>query len=215
MKKYYIHDGSQEVGPFNVDELLLKGINHDTPIWYDGIQDWKIAGKIEEISSKLPAKVPPPFIKPEPQRQQPQQSTAQPIQQSKPKKSGNGILSIVVTLIIAIIIFYVVMNMANNPNSIPGVKFEINTPKPVVISSRADKSKSDIKMRATIYATIQNQGGSGNAAVIFHVTQDGNTYDRTKIISLASNESKDVDVTFDEIRRLGGEINYSVETQAQ
>ncbi len=37
MKKYYIHDGSQEVGPFSVDELLLKGINNDTPIWYDGI----------------------------------------------------------------------------------------------------------------------------------------------------------------------------------
>jgi len=37
MNKYYIHDGSQEVGPFSVDELLLKGINNDTPIWYDGM----------------------------------------------------------------------------------------------------------------------------------------------------------------------------------
>ncbi len=209
MKKYYIHDGSQEVGPFSVDELLLKGINGDTPIWYDGIQDWTIAGKVQEISSKLYSKAPPPFIKPQPQ---PNQTVAQPIQQ---KTKVNAILSIIATLIVATIVFYAVMNVANNPNSIPGIKVEINTPKPVVITSRADNSKSDIKMRATIYATIQNQGGSGNAAVIFHLTQDGNTYDRTKIIPLASNESKDVDVTFDEVRRLGGEIKYNVEAQAQ
>ncbi len=43
----------------------------------------------------------------------------------------------------------------NNPNAIPGVKFEVNTPKPVVITSRANESKSGLfNARMTVYASV-------------------------------------------------------------
>ena len=37
-KKYYIHDGASQKGPFSVEDLLLNNINSDTPIWYDGMR---------------------------------------------------------------------------------------------------------------------------------------------------------------------------------
>lgn len=36
MKKYYLHDGTEQFGPFDLDELKTKNINCQTPNWYDG-----------------------------------------------------------------------------------------------------------------------------------------------------------------------------------
>ena len=60
MKQYYIHDGQNQQGPFNLEELLDKGVTINTPIWFEGINDWTAAGQIEEIKSRI--NTPPPFI---------------------------------------------------------------------------------------------------------------------------------------------------------
>ncbi len=51
MKKYYIHINSEQQGPYDLDDLKWKGINKDTPIWYEGLQDWTTAGNAEELIS--------------------------------------------------------------------------------------------------------------------------------------------------------------------
>jgi GYF domain 2 len=63
MKKYFIHDGNKEVGPFSLNELKEKKIAVDTPIWYEGTENWLIAKDIEELSDlfKIKSIIPPPY----------------------------------------------------------------------------------------------------------------------------------------------------------
>jgi hypothetical protein len=136
----------------------------------------------------------------------------QPTPQPVKKKSYTTTIVVIILVFLAII---GLITISNNPNSIPGVKVEINTPKPIVLSRRADNRKSDIKMRTTVYADIQNQGGNGNVMVVFHLTQGGNKYDRTQTITLNSGETRAVEATFDEVTRLGGDMTYNVEASAQ
>lgn len=132
------------------------------------------------------------------------------------KKSKTWIWMMIITIIVIILSLIVVVIVKNNPNSIPGIKIEVNTPKPIVVTSRADNSKSGLlKLRTTVYATVQNQGGDGNVLVLFHVYQDGNDYERSKSIFLIANGSQDLDATFNEVKLLGGDITYQVDVKAE
>ncbi len=62
MKKYYLHNGSENIGPFDIEGLKEKKITKDTPVWYEGIDDWTTAGNVDELKSIL-ASVPPPIKK--------------------------------------------------------------------------------------------------------------------------------------------------------
>jgi hypothetical protein len=62
MKKYFIHNGDEQTGPFSVEELKIKKISPDTHIWYEGLENWKEASSIEELKS-LFLQTPPPFKK--------------------------------------------------------------------------------------------------------------------------------------------------------
>jgi hypothetical protein len=61
MKKYYIFNGTVQLGPFDLEDLKSQTITKDTPIWFEGLADWTIAGKVEEISSLFDVPKPPPF----------------------------------------------------------------------------------------------------------------------------------------------------------
>lgn len=60
MKKYFLHNGTEHSGPFDLDELKEKNISKTTPVWYEGMENWKSAGDIAELSSVF-AVVPPPI----------------------------------------------------------------------------------------------------------------------------------------------------------
>ena len=142
-----------------------------------------------------------------------EESKIVPLQQTKTKSSP---WKIITPLIILLLVFVVFVVIKNNPNSIPGIKLEINTPKPIVVTSRSDNSKSGLlKLKTTVYTTVQNQGGDGKVLVVFNVEQGGNHYDRTKSIYLKANESQDLDETFDEVKLLDGQITYSVTTRSE
>ena len=69
MRKYYLHDGEQQTGPFSLEELAEKPLTSTTTVWYQGLDDWQEAASIEEllpiINHSMPARVeevlPPPF----------------------------------------------------------------------------------------------------------------------------------------------------------
>lgn len=70
MKTYYIHNGTENSGPFLLEELKAKKITKTTLIWFEGIDEWKYAGDIPELKSILtvvppPLKNIPPLPKPE------------------------------------------------------------------------------------------------------------------------------------------------------
>jgi hypothetical protein len=54
---------SDQMGPFEIDELKTKEINKDTPIWHDGLSDWTTAGKVDELKDlfKTKGQSPPPL----------------------------------------------------------------------------------------------------------------------------------------------------------
>ena len=60
MKKYFLHDGSEQEGPFDIEELKSKNLNRDTPIWFEGLDEWTTIGKVDELKEIITA-TPPPF----------------------------------------------------------------------------------------------------------------------------------------------------------
>ena len=49
MKKYYLHNGTESSGPFDLEELKTKKITKASPVWFEGMQHWKTAGEIPEL----------------------------------------------------------------------------------------------------------------------------------------------------------------------
>jgi hypothetical protein len=62
MKEYYIHNGKENRGPFNIEELKDQKITKDTPVWSNDMQNWKKAGEVDELKSIL-SNNPPPLKK--------------------------------------------------------------------------------------------------------------------------------------------------------
>jgi len=61
MKKYFLHNGSEQQGPFDIEELKSQKITNKTPIWFDGLTEWTAAGEIEELKNIITG-TPPPFM---------------------------------------------------------------------------------------------------------------------------------------------------------
>ena len=214
MKKYYIHIDTEQEGPFDIEDLKLKEIHKDTPIWYDGLDAWISAEKIIELQSII--KSTPPSFNQQPKTPPPPPKKEQPpvtiIHQEK-KGGYSWLLWLGVIVLVGIILFSI---LKNNPNAIPGVKVMVQPPRPVVITSRGDDKNAELTdFKETIYATVQNQGGEGSILVTINLHQDANNFVRTQLLYLKPNESRDIQVTFDEVKRFGGKMSYEISTQAQ
>src|SRR5690554_2029076 len=62
MRKFFYTDGTSKYGPFTLEELKDKGISRDTKIWYEGLDQWKPAADVPELSEIIKS-VPPPIAK--------------------------------------------------------------------------------------------------------------------------------------------------------
>jgi hypothetical protein len=49
MKKYFLHLNGTNSGPFSYEELRIMRIQKTTPVWYDGLGNWKNAGDVMEL----------------------------------------------------------------------------------------------------------------------------------------------------------------------
>ena len=59
MKKYYLHNGTESSGPFDIEELKAKKITPQAPVWFEGMEKWKIAADIPELNVLFVVKPPP------------------------------------------------------------------------------------------------------------------------------------------------------------
>jgi len=117
MKKYYLHNGTENIGPFDTYELKTKAITKNTEVWCEGMEDWKKAGEVEELRNVLTV-VPPPiksFSTPPPIQKTPtksppiQESTREIIPETTKTSWGKIIAkSIVVTFLIIVAIGFTV-----------------------------------------------------------------------------------------------------------
>lgn len=63
MKYFILDSNSQQQGPFTIYELKDRGINEQTLVWAEGMENWQPAWQVEEIKRMLfdqPAGTPPP-----------------------------------------------------------------------------------------------------------------------------------------------------------
>ena len=60
MRKYFIHNGETENGPFDIEQLKSMQIKSETPIWYEGLQNWTVAGNVEELKTIIISTSTPP-----------------------------------------------------------------------------------------------------------------------------------------------------------
>lgn len=62
MKKYYLNDGLNNIGPFDITELKDQNLNKNSQVWYDGLEEWTTAGELDELKSII-VSTPPPIKK--------------------------------------------------------------------------------------------------------------------------------------------------------
>ncbi len=53
MKKYFLVNGGQQSGPFELNELLSHGLQHTSHVWSEGQANWLPADQIPEIAALL------------------------------------------------------------------------------------------------------------------------------------------------------------------
>ena len=51
--KYFIVENNQPAGPFEIEELVRKGIKADDLVWCEGMEQWTSASNISEIMAAL------------------------------------------------------------------------------------------------------------------------------------------------------------------
>ncbi len=112
MKKFYLHNGTEQQGPFDIDELKAKNITKETSIWHEGLPEWTTADKVDELKELFSKTTPPPFtaktVVPPPIQKSQTKNTHIPIPK---KKNTLGIALRSIGVIGAIVI--VVMVLAN------------------------------------------------------------------------------------------------------
>ena len=64
MRQYYIYDGQKKKGPFDLEQLKSQSLSKETPVWYEGLENWAMAGNIDELQELfIRKKTPPPLPK--------------------------------------------------------------------------------------------------------------------------------------------------------
>jgi hypothetical protein len=121
MKKYYLHNGTNQDGPFDISELKSKGITPKTQVWYEGIPDWTDADLIEELKPLFSKATPPPF-KAESNNQKTSTKTA-----TKKGKVGNIIFKGVLIAILGVFVIlaiFVYIDESTSPSPSPNSYIE-------------------------------------------------------------------------------------------
>jgi hypothetical protein len=121
VKKYYLHDGKEQQGPFDVEELKTKNITKDTSIWHEGLAEWTIADNITELNDLFNKKTPPPFVaesKSQHQRQTPLIHQKPKLAKLEPKKKNvTGRILQLIGLIGTVFIIVLIFRELNKENS--------------------------------------------------------------------------------------------------
>ncbi|ESU27077.1 hypothetical protein FLJC2902T_22550 [Flavobacterium limnosediminis JC2902] len=108
MQKYYLHNGTENAGPFDLDELKAKGIIKSTQVWCEGMEDWKEAGTVDELKNILTV-VPPPITK---------KAEPKPVAPIVKKKTNWRwfILKVLVTTVLVLVVFAALGEYSNSQN---------------------------------------------------------------------------------------------------
>lgn len=134
MKKYHLHNGVDTLGPFDMEELKTKNITKSTPIWYEGLHEWKTAGDIPELATIF-ASIPPPIaVKAPPSITKPtviqKSSYSEPIN----RKSNSGRNFLILIVLVALVGGYLYLENKNSQASSGAYSTSVETYKEKVMT---------------------------------------------------------------------------------
>lgn len=105
MKIYFLHTGTEQQGPFDIEELKSKHITRETSIWFEGLPDWTTAGQVDELKNLIFITSPPPYNGSIP-TPPPRQKASIPViatHQQRIRRISNDVLIILVIILLLII----------------------------------------------------------------------------------------------------------------
>ena len=104
---YHVVIEGQAVGPYTPQQLAALGINGETLIWYQGLENWVPAASVPEVMAAISAAQ---NYNPEPQQPAVPQAPVQPVQPQQPQQQHNFIetrpASNLVLAIIGLVLFF-------------------------------------------------------------------------------------------------------------
>lgn len=135
MTQYYFHDGQQEQGPFDIEQLKSQTLKKDTPIWYDGLENWTTIGEVDELKQLFETKpTPPPLIKsiPEvkatPPKIEQTSYAATNYQDAFPKKKKSLLIPLIIGgILIGGLIIWLVSQNVQHTTDIEDIKDSVTT----------------------------------------------------------------------------------------
>lgn len=120
MKRFFLHNGTEQQGPFDIEDLKTKNISRETPIWYEGLAEWTTAEKVEDLKT-LFISTPPPFgtikVTPPPIQKPKVQSVLQPTKKRK-NRLGTILQLIGIVGAVILIIIFALGYLSNNGDGI-------------------------------------------------------------------------------------------------
>ena len=163
MQKYFIRNEGGQEGPYSPEELLTRGLGPDTPVWYEGLDNWTTASQVEELRNLLASAASAPVseaVTPEPAPVTPAPempaatapepapvTVAAPVTASAPRKKGNPVISWVLSLaVLGGTGFYVYQDIEKNkdqPASISMTGDQTGEEKPVDVQPAEPAGKDE------------------------------------------------------------------------
>lgn len=113
MKKYFIHNGNKQSGPFDIEEIKSQSLDRNTQYWCEGMDDWK------PITELIPV-IPPPLKTP----QTPPKQNVWIDQDLKNKKS---ILYVIIGIVAIAILVWIISSINENSNKVKEIEYEKNS----------------------------------------------------------------------------------------
>jgi len=115
MKKFYLHNGKEQEGPFDLEDLKIRNITKQTPVWFEGLEGWTTADKVDELNSLFKSHTPPPFEQPK-NTPPPFEEKQAPETKTVVKKSKTGLIvaSVIGLIGIFILSYWIFQNMNNS-----------------------------------------------------------------------------------------------------
>ena len=104
MKYFILDSNSQQQGPFTIYELKDRGINEQTLVWAEGMENWQPAWQVEEIKRLLfdqPAGTPPP---PPHSTDSFSQTTPQQPMSPQPQQSHRALIAGIIIAVVVLVV---------------------------------------------------------------------------------------------------------------
>ncbi|HSC55120.1 MAG TPA: DUF4339 domain-containing protein [Phnomibacter sp.] len=134
MREYFIHDGQNEKGPLNIEQLKFEQLKKDTLIWYEGLEDWIAANEVEELKCLFAVKSTPPPLKraseiPTPPNTKESKTAIKDIHSNGPRKKSTMIYILSGAIVVGSLIGWLVFENKTQAESLKIVQDQFNSQK--------------------------------------------------------------------------------------